>query len=1151
MELRQPIEGDKVLSAQNVSSSGHSNPNTFSLVVNGVEHVLTSINSMGFGFLSFNSPVGLKGGDTVRLKSNIANDNYATTGTYTTRPTNFNVVAENATICNNTSPVRVNYNDIVRVFLGGPDSEFTLNLNGSPLSLSNFDYQEHQAGSFSSDGIGGFKGTGSTANTSALSKTNYPPSNELTIVSKSGYNVVRLGVIELIFYGTGVNRSNFATGEFDVSTGINYNAVDVFKITSSNSYYRVYKNNVEFYSFSKSISLSPTGGSISPNPVNLNTPAIWTLPVSPGNQTVTAEFSGGGVYSSTVINVDFCRATVDNKNVNATRGTNNNLLIPLTSVIPANCANGGFRIAKLPTCVILKLNSVVITLNQVISYSDRDKIRFDVPAGCSTTDNFEIEAVATGAGCMDSARGIVSFNLSACSPNWQNEGEPQCIDCFLVQVQRNLNVSCTGGDEYRNVVLGDGNCKDVNWNVGTPMCVNCQEVIRQTNTNPCFTGTQTRDIANPEGDECDTTPNWTSEYDLCTGEYNGIEYNNTVFKPTGVPNPILGPGDVLFGESLEFNRYGYILVHRYTSSGIDMKNVLDLLVSETPCILYVTFLDYGFTYEVNLEEGMHYDSDAQTYGGNATNLYAIYRTPQNSRVYITYSIDGASSCNLLKIYKDTNPCSITFGDQYAEVDGLCSNGLPKWVQNGDLLCNDCIPSIIEEDVEICSPTYEDTRIVPFTGSIETFYRVREIPEAASATNGYFNINSKFPSNPIVRFSYINFLGDSFIDIMNSIFINRSPEVLIELFNPIDSNEVLRLRASGGIVVGDPGEEELRVQTTKLYTSPNWWTGVNFSSNLLFRVVITIDDPVFNLCNNVPNYQPTGNTSCENCINVREEEDINMCSPSFGETRTVSNPEGTDCNYTPELDYIEDKCIDCQDFSVNKDVNPCSSTYNQEILVPLTPGSVCNLNSSLVETELEYTDEDNITYKWWINTNSCSQIEGEWREIIKPSFVIESECESPIEIEPCKAKVIVVNKCRIPLCCGGEDNTTTRRTNLSSTTSTTTISGSTTTIQKVTVKWGKVNSPVVTLTDINNAPYSGLFNSNQNYNCNFPYIVPEYLFVAEPIDQIAKIRWWENYINNELITNGNTWKVFGTVGGYRVYITSWKTFFSGTLTFMIS
>lgn len=1018
MQLRQPIEGDKVLSAQNINESGHTSPSTFSLVVNNVEHVLTSINSMGYGFLSFNTPVPLKGGDTVRLKSNIPNDNYDTTGTYTVRSTNFGVTASNATICNNTSPVIVKYNDIIRVFLNDIESDFTLNLNGNPLSIADFVYQEHQTGGFTTDGVGGFKGNSTTANISALSKINYAPTNELVITVKGGYNVVRLGIIDLIFNRTSVKRSNFATGEFEVALSGSYTFLDVFKITSTNSYYRVYKNNVEIYSFSKAVSLTTTGGSISPNPVNLNTPATWTLPVSPGNQTVTAEFAGGGVFSSTIINVDFCKSTVDDKSATATRGTTNNLLPPLTSTTPTNCTNGGFRITQLPSCVILKLNSVPITLNQIIVYSDRDKIRYDVPSGCGVSDNFKIQAVATGAGCMDSIIGTVTFNLSACSPNWQNEGAPQCIDCFLVQRQKNINVGCSGGDEYRNVVLGDGSCKDAVWNTGEETCKDCQEVIKQTNTNPCFVGTQTRYIPNPEGLFCNTDPIWEEDHTLCSGEHTGIEYNNVTFEDNTNP---LNPGDIVFLPSLETNKYLGIRIHRYSSSGVDLGNILDYIAfNAVTAKIYLTFIDFGFTYIIDISEELIYNPSTQVWGGNIDNFYALYRTPQNSRAYFSFSINGGSPCNLFHINIDTNPCSSKLGTYNVMYDEeSCTNSEPKWVQSGELICNNCIPSIIEKDSSICSATYNTTRTVPFNGVIETFYKVREKLETAAATDGYFDVNSRFPTNPVVRFSHKNADGDSFLDIWNSIFITNPTNVRIELFNPIDNTEVLRLEANGGTFIS--ADQEFRVNTNKIFTSPNWWNGVSVSSELLFRVVITIINPEFNLCNDSPNFQPTGNTECIDCENTLEQEDINPCSPSFGQIINVPNPSGTDCNYDPVLEHIENKCVNCEDKSINKDINPCSPTFNQQIILDLPSGTVCNLNRELEETELEKTDPDGTKYRWWINVNPCYLGEGEWIKVIEPPFVIDDDCGCGPEIDPYKTKIVIVNKCSNSYSCICKDN----------------------------------------------------------------------------------------------------------------------------------
>lgn len=1166
MQLRQPVEGDKIVSLQGVNESCHKAggsyiPNTLSVIINGTEYVLSSIIGLAFGFASFNSPVPLKAGDTIRVKSNCMLDE---TNTFTVLSTNFTITAEDATICNNSSNITVTYNDILRVYLLNINSEFELYLNNQPLSLVDFNYQQYQTTTFSSDGLGGFKGTVNTNNSAAFSKVTYDPSNGNTvkIIPKGGYFTVRFGFIELIFSTTDLGINNFAIGVFEDPLNVEFELGDVFELISDNESYTVILNGdteEPVYTFSKELVVTPTAGTIETDPAILNTPIEWTLPVSVGSQTVTASFGSSGVYTSTVINVDYCRAEADDKTINVDLGSTNNPIPEPTGTVPTNCTGGGIKITQLPSCALLLYSGDPVEVNDIIPEEDYDKLTLDIPSECSSTDSFKYQLVATGSGCLDSLEATVTINIAQCPPDWVNSGEPECVDCAYVQKQENLNYECSGGSQFRYISAGDNsNCTQPVWeDTGQTRCEDCQNEKEQQNTNPCYTGTQTRWVEDSEGTVCDDTPNWVDETTICTGTTSGLKFE------------LLKTGETMTAGSIHIelfeNTISRIDIYPVTKDAYDINDILDQLAvqaGDPKGYIHIT-LD-SISAEVPIAEvdfigGVYRLTPVE----NANVLWSVTNTDITySTIYLLVKYSGETTyCKQLKVQKDTNICSSTYYTYKTTLEeGDCSNDdTAVWITYGVPFCSDCsevegpcqdcVALISEKDISVCSATFNDTRATPWNGKFEWVFITATgcSPIIASAGKLVFQKDdiAAIPGEPHVPCG-LRYLKFPTHDIRN---INLK-EQLDFLYGESGTTKATKIIVE---VIGDPSknfiyegrltylweDSELVVDlggffvNSAKYYNEQGFLGV-YDTGATVKVTWEYQEELPTPCPVTPILEDLDSeVRCNNCQEQRRVVDTARCSAGYGIPRWIPNPGGTACDTLPNWEDVEYTCIDCVNKTIQKDTNPCSPTYGEVRTIDTVSSENyrCGGEPEFQETDLTRPGLDGQIYVYWVNVNGCNSTPGEWRVLTRPSIEIEDGCIP--KTDPCKTTINIFKKCpKLPCGCNS--------------TSTTTVT--TSSMPKFEAKWGKVNTKNVIASNITNAEFSGDFIKGSNIIVDFPYITPEYLFLAEPATEDQKVRWYENPLNNEDIGANLVWELFGIVSGYRVYITSFKTFFSSPITF---
>lgn len=1061
MQLRQPVEGDKIVSLQGVNESCHKAggsyiPNTLSVIINGTEYVLSSIIGLAFGFASFNSPVPLKAGDTIRVKSNCMLDE---TNTFTVLSTNFTITAEDATNCNNSSNIIVTYNDILRVYLLNINSEFELYLNNQPLSLADFNYQQYQITTFSSDGLGGFKGTVNTNNSAAFSKVTYDPSNGNTvkIIPKGGYFTVRFGFIELNFSTTDLGINNFAIGVFEDPLDVEFELGDVFELISDNESYTVILNgNTEepVYTFSKELVVTPTAGTIETDPAILNTPIEWTLPVSVGNQTVTASFGSSGVYTSTTINVDYCRAEADDKTINVDLGSTDNPIPEPTGTVPANCTGGGIKITQLPSCALLLYSGDLVEVNDIIPEEDYDKLTLDIPSECSSTDSFKYQLIATGSGCLDSLEATVTINIAQCPPDWVDSGEPECIDCEYVQKQENLNYECSGGDQFRYVPTGDNSlCTAAVWqDTLNTRCQDCLEQKEQENTNPCYVGEQTRWIANPGGSECETIPNWEELESLCITDSSGLRYK---LKTGGTVNT----GEVKVESGFD-STLTSIQISGTTDNGYNIELLLDALVGSSTSPKGQIYLrsSNGIIAEVNISSISKVGNVYTILPVGSTSKWAYYQYDISIYIYILVKLDEeANFCRLVKVEKDIAECSPTYNTVRTSFEtDVCTDNSEFWVVDsvptcgecGSDICNedcgilmdcpecdecreirDCKTVITERNLALCSNTYNDTREVVWNKKFETYF------VASSACLPHFSVAGTIA----IRYGYANledpctFWGIN-VNYLDYRGYNIYPILMFMLGEDFSKRKNFR------IILSFADDPEIKLVSNNLrdywdaydgsqftffldsgfknYTEYNDFLDKSGANNPLLKFEIELLEDPDNPCSVEPNWVPLGGTQNRRCSNCEEQiraVDTARCSPTFNKTKWIANPGGTACDTLPNWVDEEYTCIDCINKTIQKDTNPCSPTYGEVRTIDTVSSENyrCGGEPEFQETDLTRPGLDGQIYVYWVNVNGCSSTPGEWRVLTRPSIEIEEGWRNP-----CQKTVIQLKRCPDNKPCGG-------------------------------------------------------------------------------------------------------------------------------------
>lgn len=509
-QLRQPIEGDRLITVANVDNNvstcyvdndGYV-PDSISFEVDGVSYPILSAASLSFGFFSFILPnnVVLKANSTVRVYS-LCDAN--TTETSVTRPVKFKVTNSVITACSPTAILNAAYEDIIRLFFGNTvGNAYNLKVNNQNYNISNFAYQANTTGNITSNG-GDYSIPVSLSSASLYSNNTFavPTVLKITPLANIQYYTVRLGYIEIIFSNGVITYNNYLSGQngLPVASGITTN--DNIEIESNPTSYLIKINGVNQISVLKTIAFTVSGGSVSPSTGSINTNFIWTLPLVAGAYNVVVSL-GTNLRFINTINIHSC-ATANNDNYTGVfnQPFSGNLLTNDIQCLGEN-SYGEILAQPMQGSVVINTNgSFVFTPSNLFVGTATFTYRLRCGGSFATS-----EQVSTAS--VNIVYNDPCFNVVAA---WQDTGQFRCSSCVEEKQQNDTNSNCTGNTSrwVPNPLGTTCNRTPVFIPLNEYQCINCVEKRVERDNNTCSTTfNQTRLVNHPNGSVCNTVPVW-------------------------------------------------------------------------------------------------------------------------------------------------------------------------------------------------------------------------------------------------------------------------------------------------------------------------------------------------------------------------------------------------------------------------------------------------------------------------------------------------------------------------------------------------------------------------------------------------------------------------------------------------------------------
>lgn len=515
--LRQPIEGDKFITVNDVSdaigecwidSFGDYVPNTIAIRIDGVEYVLPKVHDLQLGFLTIKIPdsTSIKASTSVQVYSKCSsNPEYITLVQYA-RPIMFNVTLGYPTSCSNTINVGASLAEHVRLFIPsqlGEYFDFNLNNYTLPGHTSNgqniFVHQPGNSGSIevtpSTNGFGKFRRlVNDTQNAYLFSVRPFNGTSIASVrITTDRYFTLRAGYIEIIFKGQHAYYINYLSDNFEENYVAPYKVGDIFYINFDPFKYKIGKNGTDIFTISKRITYSVDGGTIDPAVATPATLSVWTLPKTPGTYTITTSI-GQTLKFVNQIRVHSCGEAIDDYYVGVVNQ-------PVTGNVSLNdipCV-GEVNIVKKTDYGMENLSSVILNPDGTFTaYPIQDYVgqaRFIYDRYCDGD-------------IIDAAQVIITFNedCETTDPIWVDTGRVECRDCIAQKEQRNSNTECSGVYPNRWIPIADNTvCSDyADWiDTNETMCEFSHLFKRQINLNRCSDDDAERWIDLGVDPECD------------------------------------------------------------------------------------------------------------------------------------------------------------------------------------------------------------------------------------------------------------------------------------------------------------------------------------------------------------------------------------------------------------------------------------------------------------------------------------------------------------------------------------------------------------------------------------------------------------------------------------------------------------------------
>lgn len=509
-KLRQFFEGDTKLTIEAPTSgacwiSGSSYvTNSIALLVNGVEYLLPTV-GIGIGILNITVPssILIKGNTTIKAYAVCETDPESETLTLTAKPVNFSVYNSAITVCNPQTILIPYVAEYIRLFFTTTAGDyFNLKLSGTNMAVSQFSPQQGDTSNVTSTS-GNFSRPGvATENTSLISNNSYNGGISLLVTPLSlKYFVVRLGWMEVVFGEGDLFYINYMVAG-DEGTFSTYSVSDVIEIVIDNSNnYVVKKNGAVLLTKPRTVTYTPSSGTIVPSSSTLATPVAWNLPSTAGTYTVAATLGDSIKFNNSIVVHSCANAINDNFT-----GTINTPYVGNVSTNDVICTgeNNYLDVTGSPVggSVVLADNGA-FTFTPTTGFNGTASFSYTRKCGASEGAAELIATATANINYYNACTGVVA--------SWVSTGAVRCNNCTEEREERDVNSQCTSNVNRWVTNTGGGACITAPnlTPTGLTRCQNCVNEREVQDLNICSSTYQAKSwVVNPSGVNCDVAPNW-------------------------------------------------------------------------------------------------------------------------------------------------------------------------------------------------------------------------------------------------------------------------------------------------------------------------------------------------------------------------------------------------------------------------------------------------------------------------------------------------------------------------------------------------------------------------------------------------------------------------------------------------------------------
>ncbi|MBC7694491.1 MAG: gliding motility-associated C-terminal domain-containing protein [Burkholderiales bacterium] len=420
---------------------------TLTLYVNGVPYNITTV-SWGFGRMKIDLPPGALVGPSTSVYLSLTcaacSPSAILSNTVIAKSLNFSF--NNPLIpCQTNYTLVPTFNDDIVYYFGGSavatsSPIFGMTLNGA--GLANSDFNTAGASVLSTPTLGLFQENGSYVAPNDIkitSSTTYNNPSVKTQILDGAYQSTQVGFVRInanalgtqYRYADNLHGTAASQTEINIPGAPNVALNDIMEIQSTNTAYNFLINSTPYLSVSKQMTLTASGGTISPSITFPGQPSVWTPPNTVGTYTIFADIGSARFSQTFTISALPFVTTPSFSTTSLCSGTPLN--INLGASIPATyswSANNNTNItgASITTETASILSNTLINnsnINQTITYTITPKST--AIGGCTGTRQLLTVTVYpipfmsspnTATICGDAALNIPLNSAAAATYNW-------------------------------------------------------------------------------------------------------------------------------------------------------------------------------------------------------------------------------------------------------------------------------------------------------------------------------------------------------------------------------------------------------------------------------------------------------------------------------------------------------------------------------------------------------------------------------------------------------------------------------------------------------------------------------------------------------------------------------------------------------------